>query len=66
MIFTACTLVQFNDLPHYRWVSLPGRNELKIGKGTVGVKINGECSYKTFKDGREAHTAFEALLRWLR
>lgn len=66
MILTALTLSEFNDLPHYRWVSLPRGAELKVGGNTVAVKIGKECSYKMCKNGREAHSMFESLLSQLK
>lgn len=66
MILTACTLQQFNDLPSHRWISLPRANELKIADDTIGVKINGECSLKTFRTGKEARAVFGAFLTQLR
>jgi len=65
-ILTSCTLQQFNELPSYRWVSLPQSNELKIAGNTIGIKINGECSFKTFKTGKEARAVFGAFLTQLK
>ena len=65
-IFTACTVSQFNDLPSYRWVSLPGYNEIKIGGSTVAVKFRGEYSARICKNGKEAHALFESLYSRLR
>jgi hypothetical protein len=66
MILSACTIAQFNELPHYRWVSLPGRNEVKIGNETVAVNLNGECSFKTFKTAKEARVIFESFVSQLK
>lgn len=66
MILTACTPSQFNDLPHYRWVSLPNHNEVKIGGCTVGIKLNGVHSFKMFKTSKEAYKVFESFVGTLR
>jgi len=66
MLLTACTLKQFNELPSYRWVSLARYNELKIAGDTIGVKINGECSFRTFRTGKEARVVFGAFLTQLK
>lgn len=66
LILTKCSLTEFQELPHYRWLSLPNGNELKIGRSTVAVKIGKECSFRTFKNGREAHSEFEKLLGGLK
>lgn len=66
LIFTSCTVSQFNELPSYRWVSLPKGNELKIGGSTVAIKLRGEYSYRMFKNAKEAHAIFESFLSQLR
>jgi len=66
LIFTSCTVSQFNELPSYRWVSLPKGNEIKIGGLTVGIKLRGDPSYRMFKNAKEARATFESFYSQLR